>query len=224
MAYGTAAMRAYYGAGDYSSSLALRQAAMGYAPGYYPAGGWFSSLTSGIGKAWGGLSRAVAPIASVAKPLLGTVGKKVMGAIPLVGTALAAYDIGKAAIGAFKGGGAPAHTVSVGPGGLGVSFASGVPGGTPLEKARAAGHVARAIHGGAKRVAGAYRRHRRRRAVAKARRRHARHARRAGDYSTYGTSYYEGDAARNRRGRFMKGHRPAPRRRRHHRHHRRHRR
>lgn len=114
MAYGSARMRAFYGAGDYSTGLALSQA-NGYAPGYYPAGGWLSRLA---GKAKG-LVQKVAPIAA---PLMSGIGGKLLKAVPMVGTAIAAYDIGKAAVDAFRTGSAPAHTVSIGPGGLGLSM------------------------------------------------------------------------------------------------------
>jgi hypothetical protein len=55
-----------------------------YAGGYYPAGGFFDSLKKVGGAVW----KAASPIVSkVAAPLLKSV--------PIVGTALAAYDIAK---------------------------------------------------------------------------------------------------------------------------------
>lgn len=77
MAYNTARMRAYYGAGDYSTGLALRQAYAGGA--YYPAGGFLSSLGSIAKKAVGVVSKVAAnPLVSTGLSLLpfgGVLGK-----------------------------------------------------------------------------------------------------------------------------------------------------
>lgn len=73
MAYGTAAARAYYGAGDYHSALAL------YSPGYYSAGGLFSF----IGKAVKGVAKVAAPaISGLSKIASSPLGKLAASVIP----------------------------------------------------------------------------------------------------------------------------------------------
>lgn len=69
--YGSARARVYYGAGDYSRRMAMAQ-------GYYPGGGFFSSLAS-IGKS------ALGAVSSLSKmPVVGGLLKSV----PIIGTGL----------------------------------------------------------------------------------------------------------------------------------------
>ncbi|HET8542493.1 MAG TPA: hypothetical protein VFL83_21645 [Anaeromyxobacter sp.] len=101
--YGSSLARTYYGAGDYN-----RRAA--FTGRYYAAGGFFSSLKK-LGSKIGNVA-GMLPAAGLKLPgalgkgglakLAGKVGGKFLRGVPVLGTALTAFDIGKDLVGAFK--------------------------------------------------------------------------------------------------------------------------
>jgi hypothetical protein len=93
--YGSTHMRVLYGSGDYGRSVAMAQMTRGY----YQAGGFFSSLTRAIG-----LKPILSKVGAIAGKaltgglggkLISGIGGKLLRGVPILGTALTAFDIGK---------------------------------------------------------------------------------------------------------------------------------
>lgn len=183
MPYGSARLRMYYGAGDYGRALATTQ----MTGGYYQAGGFFSSLGRSLGlkSVLSNIgAKAGAFVKSAGGKLLSGVGGKLIKGIPILGTALTAFDIAKDVYNAYKG---PASSPAA------VKAVAAAGGGAALPAFSAAGIAGKKSRGG-----GGRKRKRR-----PSRMRVERGSRRRRPRGDYGDDWSGGKPSRDKRGRYL---------------------